>query len=387
MGQGFRGPDTQVQQMLRSRVRLLRLCVLLVVGALAASANTTVRSAPSGSTSLMIATGAQWWEAQLYTLDVDSGERRSLSQQPRPGIGPRWSPDRRQLAFLSETGLSVINSDGSGEQMLTGVPGGLAPIYWSPFSWSPDGRRIAFAAYGHYDKPCPPLPADDPCRYRVFVINADGTGRIPLTTLPGESIYPVWSPDGRQLAFLYLGLFPARGPGSIYVANADGTGLRQVVTGGSGLGFAADSSITWAPDGRRLVFDVGLTRDPWIFSVSVAGGDPTRLVKGFSPTWAPDGRRLAYISAEDWQVYTMNADGDNRTRLTPQGPPRVVVRWSPDGRQMAIVSYNEVPNAIELLLDIVNADGTGFRRLTRLVGLPSTRPYAVLPIGRLLIDW
>jgi len=97
-----------------------------------------------------------------------------------------------------------MNADGSGKQALL-EPGD------GPFSWSPDGRKIAFARNGSS---------------HVYVMNADGSGVRRLTSRPGSWVVfaGAWSPDGRKLALA------AWGPRNveIYVMNADGSGQPRV---------------------------------------------------------------------------------------------------------------------------------------------------------------
>jgi Tol biopolymer transport system component len=111
-------------------------------------------------------------------------------------MSPRWSPDGARIAFLrdakkpgdfrSATQLYVINADGAGEktigtQQCDGQHG---------FTWSPDGKRIAFV------RGCDANSRTEPTQ--LFVINADGTGETPIATDIKRSISdPAWSPAGK----------------------------------------------------------------------------------------------------------------------------------------------------------------------------------------------
>ena len=185
--------------------------------------------------------------------------------------GPWWSPDgkivfasrRPNRVFATTKGddyqLYVMNADGSGKQALL-EPGD------GPFSWSPDGRNIAFARNGH-----------------VYVTNADGSGVRRLTSRPrprpGGSwvvFAGAWSPDGRKIAFVTK----RDGNWEVYVMNPDGSGKRN------------------------------LTRNP--------GNDGPR---GWGVAWSPDGRKIAFVSDRDgtYDVYVMSADGSGQRRLTHRG--------------------------------------------------------------------
>jgi Tol biopolymer transport system component len=77
--------------------------------------------------------------------------------------------------------------------------------------WSPDGRKIAFQEQVNGN-------------YEIFVINANGTGTRQLTTVAYDNTDPAWSPSGRQIAFLTT----RDGGSDIYVMNVDGSGQRRL---------------------------------------------------------------------------------------------------------------------------------------------------------------
>src|SRR5262249_44773165 len=173
----------------------------------------------------------------------------------------------------------VMNADGSRQRALTN---GIDPV------WSPDGRKIAFAAHsrdGYRD---------------IYVINADGSGLRHLTHTPGkkEDLFPSWSPDGRTIAFARYrvsGFDDTQG--DIYLINADGSGLRRLTR----------------------------TRD-----------------SEDDPAWSPDGHWIAYTHTHTWwlnngstrigetisQIYVMSANGVGQRSLTPDGD----LEWSPSWR-------------------------------------------------------
>lgn len=102
----------------------------------------------------------------------------------------------------------------------------------SGLSSSPDGRRVVFGTVSRRSA-------------RLYVANADGSRRRPLTTPQiGDGLEPAWSPDGRRVAYSLV----EDGEHTIYVVGADGTGLRLVSKG------PRDGQPAWSPDGRRLVF-------------------------------------------------------------------------------------------------------------------------------------
>ena len=111
-----------------------------------------------------------------------------------------------------------------------------------------------------------------------------------------------------------------------------------------------------------------------IFVMNADGSDQTRLTDDLAadswPSWSPDGRRIAFISSRDdpdpndddtiWEIYVMNADGSGQTRLTNDSEWHSLPRWSPDGQRIAFQSYRDENWEIY----VMNADGSGRTRLT-----------------------
>ena len=158
--------------------------------------------------------------------DLLFGERRTASAG-----APTWSPDGRRIAFVTVAVRPVVRRPRRGQRHERGrqraaqpharvgtqgrsVPPGL-PV------WSPDWRRVAFVRErGVYR-----THRDWVERYSdIYVMNADGSGRRRLTRSPQNDGDPVWSPDGRRLAFVRV----RGGRSDIYVVNADGSGLRRL---------------------------------------------------------------------------------------------------------------------------------------------------------------
>ena len=139
---------------------------------------------------------------------------------------PSISPDGTALIFSTNregtVGIAKMIIGSGSVVYLTDVTGlGSATI--SPAeqpSWSPDGSRIAFAAYPGYP--------DWSRKEQIYVMNADGSGKVPLTdeTLT-HCRYPSWSPDGSKIVFqkVYPGF---SGETEIWIMNADGTGAEAL---------------------------------------------------------------------------------------------------------------------------------------------------------------
>jgi Tol biopolymer transport system component len=276
-----------------------------------------------------------------------------------------------KIAFMSirneRVNVYVMNANGSGQRRLQRNAGGVA--------WSPDGRKVAFTRQTWTDPNGQTVPHD-----HLYVMNADGSGLLRLTSDPASDAFPVWSPDGRKIAFQRR--TGTLGESDVYVIDVDGSGERNLTGDGT------SSPGVWSPDGRKIAF--GSWRDGgWgaIYVMNPDGSGQQRLARsGFPMAWSPNGRRILFVRVGGVgrggpaaaYVYVMNADGSRQRRLTRMAQVNFSLpSWSPDGRKILFVGERGHRN---FEIYVINADGSGKRNLTRHPGFDSAPAWS--PDGR-----
>jgi TolB protein len=275
-------------------------------------------------------------EPELFVMRSDGSLQTRLAFGAEAAFAdPAWSPDGRVIAFTRwmapeveasrndaahRTGdILVMAADGSGLSRLTDDPRSDAgPV------WSPDGRAIAF----HSNRAG---------RWDIFVMAADGSKQTRLTTDAGDDVLGGWSPDGQHLTFSSN----RDGNWEVYAMRADGSSQTRLTR------HPADDFVpSWSPDGRRIAFSSRRDGRLDIYTMAADGGGPVRMTTGgssWAPTWSPDGRRLAFYAERDGdqEIYTVDATSGAETNLTrnpakDDGLGRL--SWSPDGEAIVYMS-------------------------------------------------
>lgn len=292
---------------------------------------------------------------QVCVMDADGSSQTCLTD-PSPRANnrsPVWSPDGKRIAFASSRDGSweiyVMDVDGSNQANLTN-----SPAYDSSPAWSPDGSRIAFTSAPDTAPAAPTEGYGYPVFHtELYVMNADGSDRTKLTdvlSIEGRPNmtpvvrYPLWSPDGKRI------LFPSNRSGTenLYLIDADGSNLVQITDR-----YDPPVAPAWSPDRSRVVFaaferwNAYPERQPnnEIFVLDVDSLEVTNVTSSEAldegmPSWSPDGERIVFVarpndrlpladSRTDYDLYVMDADGSNVTRLTDDPARDSDPVWSP----------------------------------------------------------
>ncbi len=208
-------------------------------------------------------------------------------------------------------------------------------------SFSPDGKQIAFVwegeAGGNLDIYVKLIGAGTPLR---------------LTTHPADDFSPTWSPDGSHIAFLRK----SEGGIGIFMVPALGGPERKLSESAASVGFHLYfvrtwvSGLAWSPDGKFLaIVDKSSSQDPnGIFLLSTETGEkrkltlpPAQYVGDGYPTFCPDGQTLAFtrtrVGTVD-DIYVVPVLGGEPRRLTSDNRWIHGLAWTPDGRSIVFSS-------------------------------------------------
>ncbi len=321
---------------------------------------------PDGTRFAFVWDGEQGDNRDIYATRLSAGAPFRLTSDPAEDHFPVWSPDGSWIAFRRSTrggqAIYVIPSDGGAERKLMDLEG-----TGTGASWSPDGQWLAVGEQWS----------------GIFLVPfAEGGGeRRPLTSkeTPSYHAAPVFSPDGRFLAFV---TGASAGAENIHLLelNADYSAKgapRRITHHGGFL-----RGISWTPDGRMLVYShsADAQSNAWLWRVHpFGGGEPERLdFAGPWATWptvARQGNRLVYRSGgsgmDIWRLEVGEAWEESLfTELWDRHP-----RFSSDGQKLTFSSRREGGQSA---IWTSNADGSSPRRITsvsdRVQDYPSWSP-------------
>jgi Tol biopolymer transport system component len=261
----------------------------------------------------------------VYTMALDGTDVRQLTNEPGRDYEGDMSPDGTTIVFGSqrETGsygqLFLMDADGSDVRRLTFSAVDGKAVIDDYAHWSPDGKRIVFQRTsrrdGHMDADIwiidyatleerqltdtpdawdstPSFTADsngvmfESSRARIFSIYRLDLDTMAVTRLTGEDVGRATggkeSPDATRI------MFTAQGAGDteVFVANADGTNIRQLTDND-----ALDTYPHWSPDGARILFQSARDGNNEVYVMNADGTDQRRLTddpgSDADPHWAP----------------------------------------------------------------------------------------------------
>ena len=312
----------------------------------------------------------------------------------------QWSPDARHIAFHIRTEIRVFHMpelrlDAMIPPMrILAFVNYLPPAHGFHADLSPNGSQVVYSTCGY-----------DHAGYEIAVVDVENGERQQLTMNRYLDHYPVWSPDGKRIAFIS----EAEGVGTLglYTMAADGTDMRRIAPTEGRVALAPP---VWSPDGERLAFVMKSEESDGLYLHTVRndGSELTKVAETslvirppseyeFAPAvpaWSPDGRYLTFIrgnvqdprkiysitegvESEEATIYIVRTDGTEPRQvltLKPYGPqpnalavglaggtlypyfPKISqVLWSPDGKELLFFANGA---------HLINIDGSNLRRLS-----------------------
>ena len=214
-------------------------------------------------------------------------------------------------------------------------------------------------------------------RYEIFRMNTNGSGTTRLTNVAGNNQGPAFSPDNSKIAFDSS----RTGRRNIFIMNADGTNQTQLTFFTQPFNFATNPGFNH--NGTRIAFESqrgNLSANSWdIYSINADGSNEIRLTtatgKDQYPSYSFDGGKIVFVSFRDGdsaggEIYIMNADGSNQTRLTNNTSTDIEPTFTPDGSRIV---YTSVVNA-SLMMMTMKTDGTDVRLIPGGGSHPSVVP-------------
>jgi dipeptidyl aminopeptidase/acylaminoacyl peptidase len=295
-----------------------------------------------------------------------------LTSHPKRDDSPRWSPDARRIAFLSDRGSDVD----AGAQIFLLNPLGGEPVQLTShkapiqnFQWSPDGRLIAFIAEEAREKPKtkPPVVAGEDHRFaQLWIVDVASREIKPLIRGSRHVAAFDWAFDGSRIVFTARAT-PKLMDNDTTEVFVTPTGLQNAPYGAAQWkqitqGGGAENQPEFSPDGRWISYlahadgdrSVGPER---IHIVAATGGEPRVLPNNFdgyisSYGWVFDSQRIVFLAAlgVSANLYTLRIGDATPVLMTRNEGVTTGFSMTVDGMNIAYIHENpRMPTEVALL--------------------------------------
>ncbi len=296
---------------------------------------------------------------QIYVVPVAGGTPKQITQDGTANGRPRWSPDSKQIYYVSNRGGSsqvwVMDPDGTHSRQITKFAAEADGILVSP-----DGKKIVFVSNVY-----PDCGADDACNQRKLDDEAKSKLKARIYT---SLLYRHWTQ------------YQGQRRQHVMVVNSDGTEVKDLTPGTRdvppfSLGGSDDYAIS--PDSTEVAITMNVDPDPAtstnsdIYVVPIGGGDLKKITTGpgadDNPVYSPDGKMLAFHSqtragfeSDRWRLMVLDR-ATGRTQSLTEGMDRWVgsVTWSPDSTRLFFTMEDRGRTGLQM----IQATGGGSKNI------------------------
>lgn len=309
---------------------------VLAVCVVSFSATAIAGSFPGLNGRLLYSDTNNYANYQMVTVKADGTGSSAIGANDLARRYASFSPDGTKIVYTSGGSwqhIWIANADGSNAVQLTsGNTNGIYP------SFSPDGTKIL------YSNAVPSI-------YQLWTMNLDGTGATVLSAQAYHMYRASYSPDGTKIVFSSpFGAVDSE----VGIMNSDGTGITNLTNNSQ-----HDDDPSFSPDGTKIVYNsLALTggAEYQIHTMNLAGGNNVQLtstaVYHGGPVYSPDGTKIAYRrGSSPVELYYMNADGSNETRVTTNG-------WADDKLDWQPLTLGPAASTSNPSFSLVNGKGT-----------------------------
>ena len=312
----------------------------------------------------------------IYSVTNESSAERQLTDDNH-SFGPALSPDATTIAYVHiksdtcegclnppEYEIYLMSADGTDSREAATID---RPVV---FSWSPDGKTLAYGGFPIANQEARYLPEsstqidwDSPIAMDspIYLLQVDGSVPPRLLTDRARGAFK-WSPNGKWIAYNCVSQHDNQpSQRRVCISETSDKGEHRVLSEG-----AVPEFYSWSPDAARIAYFVFNKNTYTLFVARTDGSAPLALteVKGFPGKlqWSPDSKQIAFAGREkkNTTIFSVGADGKDKKPLTEPKLNASRPMWSPDGTRLLFTAVIRDKPQVHLM----NADGSNLRVLT-----------------------